>query len=101
MQSKLPLIVVACIFALNLNQIQCDDQARYDLYRVYRFHLETDEHVKVFKEIEERSDSYGFMGHAREINQKLTVLVASQKIAEITEITKRKNVKFEILVNID
>lgn len=60
----------------------CDtegNKARYDHYRLVRLHLETDEHVKLFQELEEQSDSYTFYGHALAAPQDVTILVAAHK----------------------
>lgn len=75
-----------------------EDKARYDNYRVYRVHLQTDDQVKLFQEIEARSDSYIFMGHAREANQNLTILVASHKISQLTDLMSDNKVDYNILV---
>lgn len=74
-----------------------EDKARYDNYRVYNVHLKTDEQVKVFQQIEGRSDSYIFIGHAREANQNLSILVAAHKVAELTDLMKDNQVAFKIL----
>jgi len=89
--------VALCALSANIDGVRCDNEARYDNYRWYRFHLQTKEHVTLFRELEERSDSYTFMGHALRPDQKLTVMVAASKIGEITEIVKRYNVSAEVL----
>lgn len=76
-----------------------EDKARYDHYRLYRVQLKTDDQVKAFQKIEARSDSYIFIGHARELNQNLTILVAAHKTAELTGIINDYKVGFEILVS--
>lgn len=76
-----------------------EDKARYDNYRLYHVHLKTDEQVKVFQQIEAQSDSYIFIGHAREANQNLTILVAAHKVADLTDILAANNVGFKILVS--
>lgn len=76
-----------------------EDKARYDNYRVYSVHLKTDEQVKIFQEIEARSDSYIFIGHARQTNQNLTILVAAHKVADITDILTSNNVGHTVLVS--
>lgn len=55
------------------------DKARYDNYRLIRVHLETEDHVKLFQELEEQSDSYTFYGHALSAPQDVTILVAAHK----------------------
>lgn len=60
----------------------CDtesNKARYDNYRLIRVHLETQEHVDLFTELEAESDSYTFYGHALAAPQDLTILVAAHK----------------------
>lgn len=97
--NNLVLVLVLTAYVVSCNSADHNNQARYDNYRVYRLHLKTQEHVKLFENLEERSDSYTFYGHARHVDQKLTIMVASQKIAEITEILKRYSVPFDILVS--
>lgn len=76
-----------------------EDKARYDNYRVYNVHFKTDEQVKLFQEIERRSDSYIFIGHAREKNQNLTILAAAHKIPDFTFILTSNNVAYTVLVS--
>lgn len=90
-------ILQMCLFCVDSSDN--NDRARYDNYRIYRLLLKTEEHVKIFQEIEERSDSYTFYGHARQVDQRLTIMVASQKIAEISEILSNYNIEHEILVS--
>lgn len=97
--NKHTLLVTFCVVLIEFNFIEAD-KARYDNYRLYRFHLKTEEQVKLFQQIEEESDSYTFYGHAREPGQKLTVMVAAQKIAEIHDVMKRFDVEGTILVSI-
>lgn len=62
--------------------IACDmdaDKARYDHYRLMRFSLQTAEHIELFQDLEEKSDSYTFYGHALQAPQDVTVLVAAHK----------------------
>lgn len=92
--ATLLLIIVAVSHGLD----GVSNQARYDNYRIYELHLTTNEHVRIFQEVEKRSDSYTFIGHAREVKQRLNVLVAAHKIGEITDILKRYNVEHKILV---
>lgn len=75
------------------------DKARYDNYRLIRVHLETQEHVDLFQELEEESDSYTFYGHALNVNQDVTIMVAAHKIFEIQDLTQRYGIKYIILVS--
>lgn len=75
------------------------DQSRYDHYRVYNVELDTEQHVKLFKKLEEQSDSMSFMGHAREVGQKLTILVAAHKVADLSDLLQHYQVKHRILVS--
>lgn len=90
--------IVLCILSLFNGMLCANNQARYDNYRLYRLTLKTNEHVRLFADLEERSDSYTFYGHARQIDQSLTIMVASHKIAEITELLKRYSVPHAVLV---
>lgn len=92
-------MVVGVLLAIGLHGLNGDNKARYDNYRLYRLHLATAEHVRIFQEIEERSDSYSFIGHAREVGQRLMVLVAAHKIAECADVLKRYKVDHDILVS--
>ncbi|XP_054739831.1 zinc carboxypeptidase isoform X1 [Anastrepha obliqua] len=74
-----------------------EDLARYDHYRVYNVELDTDQHVDIFQKMEQQSDSLTFMGHAREIGQKLTILVAAHKVADFADLLKTYGVKHRIL----
>jgi hypothetical protein len=56
-----------------------ENKARYDYYRLVRLNLETQEHIELFQELEEESDSYTFYGHALAAPQDLTILVAAHK----------------------
>lgn len=95
------LILLVAMSESNVSVSGCEPilKARYDNYRFYRVHLVTAEHVKVFQDLEDLSDSYTFYGHARNAGQKLTIMVAADKIAAFAELLKRYNVEAEILVN--
>lgn len=57
--------------------------------------------MKVFQELETRSDSYVFYGHARVVNQSLTIMVAAHKIAEfVIDILEKYDVQNEMLVRV-
>ncbi|XP_011196795.1 zinc carboxypeptidase isoform X2 [Zeugodacus cucurbitae] len=74
-----------------------EDIARYDHYRVYNVELDTDMHVDLFQKLERQSDSLTFMGHAREVGQKLTVLVAAHKVADFADLLQTYHVQHRIL----
>lgn len=94
-----------CLLIMSTNAIssptghvQPANAARYDNYRLYRLHLETEEQVKIFVELEEISDGVVFYGHARNTGQKLTIMVAAHKVADINELLERFKVEHQILV---
>lgn len=95
MNSIVFLVALLCGILFGVN---CEDKARYDNYRIYRLHIETEEHVRLFQDLEDRSDSYMFIGHPREPNQNLSVLVAAHKVGEITDLLKLNNVTAVLLV---
>lgn len=95
----LPKLAIFCVIVFIYGVNGHENKARYDNYRLYRVHLKTEDQVKVFQQLEARSDSYIFIGHAREPNQNLTILVAAHKIAELTDIMDDKKVGYDILVS--
>lgn len=72
-------------------------QARYDHTRIYNVELETASHVELFQKLETASDSCSFMGHARVPGQKLTIMVAGQKVADFDNLLHSYNVSHRIL----
>lgn len=89
------VVLLGAIYLVN----GADDKARYDNYRVYRVYLDTDQHVKMFQDIEEQRDSYSFIGHARHTKQNLTIMVSAHKIAEMTDLLQTYNVSHAIKVS--
>lgn len=77
-----------------------EDKASYDKYRIYRVHIETMDHVNMLQELEQRSDSYMFIGHARHTNQNLTILVAAHKVGEMGDLLQLYNVTSQVLVKV-
>lgn len=74
-----------------------DNRARYDHYRLYRVQLETDQQVQVFQDLEAKSDSCTFYGHARQPGQQLTIMVAANKVADFEDLLDRFLVKGRVL----
>uniref|UniRef100_A0A336MQX1 Zinc carboxypeptidase A 1 n=1 Tax=Culicoides sonorensis TaxID=179676 RepID=A0A336MQX1_CULSO len=72
-------------------------KARYDNFALYRLHIKTEEQVKILQELEEKSDSYVFYGHALRPDQRLTVMVGAHKLVEIEELISRFGIGGEIL----
>lgn len=77
-----------------------ENRARYDHYRLYRVQLETDQHVQVFQDLEAKSDSCTFYGHARQPGQQLTIMVAANKVADFEDLLDRFVVKGRVLVSV-
>jgi hypothetical protein len=78
---KVWICLLLCSLSVSL-AMACDssqNKARYDFYRLIRLNLKTDEHIRLFQELEEESDSYTFYGHALKAPQDLTILVAAHK----------------------
>lgn len=97
---KLFLILFSCSFVVIFS---CSgdgngNKARYDNYRLIRVKLESEEHVKLFQELEQQSDSYTFYGHALNPGQDLTLTIAAHKISEIEDLAQRFNIQVTILV---
>ncbi|XP_068144849.1 zinc carboxypeptidase [Drosophila tropicalis] len=73
------------------------DQARYDHYRIYNVQFDTDEQIKLFQKLEDESDSLTFIGHAREIGQKLSILVAAHRVADFADLLKTYHIEHRVL----
>ncbi|XP_053678271.1 zinc carboxypeptidase-like [Anopheles nili] len=71
--------------------------ARYDNYRLYRVVLATDEHVQVFQQLEAKSDSCTFYGHARQPGQQLTIMVSASKVADFEDLLTLYSVEGRVL----
>lgn len=96
------LLLFILSFTLEMKPTAAEDlsnKARYDNYRLYRLHIDTEDQVKILQELEEKSDSYTFYGHARKPGQDLTIMVAAAKTAEIHEIMERYEISGQILVS--
>lgn len=73
-------VVSATIFSLALAcEMNTNNKARYDNFRLVRVSLESEDHVKLFQELEDESDSFVFYGHALAAPQQVTILVAAHK----------------------
>uniref|UniRef100_A0AAG5DUP9 Zinc carboxypeptidase A 1 n=1 Tax=Anopheles atroparvus TaxID=41427 RepID=A0AAG5DUP9_ANOAO len=93
-------LIIICLFSTALvNSTPAPNVARYDHFRLYRVFIETQPQVAMLQQLEDRSDSYSFMGHARNVNQNLTIMVAPHKIAEITELLERYELQGTILLH--
>ncbi|KAH8291022.1 hypothetical protein KR054_007804, partial [Drosophila jambulina] len=73
------------------------DQARYDNYRIYNVEFENGEQIALFQKLEDQSDSLTFIGHAREIGQKLSILVAAHRVADFADLLKTYKLKHRVL----
>lgn len=77
-----------------------EDRSRYDNYRIYNVEFSTEQQVELFQKLEKQSDSMTFIGHAREVGQKLSILVAAHKVADIADLLEHYQVKHRILASI-
>ncbi|KAL7736782.1 hypothetical protein ACLKA6_015627 [Drosophila palustris] len=73
------------------------DQARYDYYRIYNVRFDNEEQIKLFQQLEEQSDSLTFIGHAREIGQKLSILVAAHRVADFADLLETYKLEHRVL----
>ncbi|ALC42357.1 CG2915, partial [Drosophila busckii] len=62
------------------------DQARYDHYRIYNVQFDNEDQINLFQKLEQQSDSLTFIGHAREVGQKLSILVAAHRVADFADL---------------
>lgn len=93
------LVLQGCFYTFVGGVEHPENVARYDHYRLYRLHLETEAQRDMLVQLEHQSDSYIFYGHARHVDQKLTIMVAAHKIAEITDLIERFNISHQVLVS--
>ncbi|XP_017145900.1 zinc carboxypeptidase [Drosophila miranda] len=73
------------------------DQARYDHYRIYNVQFDNQEQIELFQKLEDQSDSLTFIGHAREIGQKLSILVAAHRVSDFADLLKTYKLKHRVL----
>ncbi|XP_030557731.1 zinc carboxypeptidase [Drosophila novamexicana] len=73
------------------------DQARYDHYRIYNVQFDNEEQIKLFQQLEKESDSLTFIGHAREIGQKLSILVAAHRVADFADLLDTYKLQHRVL----
>lgn len=95
------IIAVVTITSASKKMSRAVTKARYDNYALYRLHIKTEDQVKILQELEEKSDSYVFYGHALRPDQKLTIMAAAHKLVEMEEIIERYGIGGEILVSGD
>ncbi|EDW84401.1 uncharacterized protein Dwil_GK13162 [Drosophila willistoni] len=86
-----------CPIGDNLGPPPAIAEARYDHTRIYQVELSNQTHVELFQKLEEASDSCSFMGHARAVGQKLTIMVTSHKVADFDDLLHSYNVSHRIL----
>ncbi|XP_059609890.1 zinc carboxypeptidase-like [Phlebotomus argentipes] len=98
MPPRVLLLIFSLMMSVNVNTCEIADKARYDNYRLYRFHMATEEQVKVMQELEQMSDSFVFIGHARHVDQTLTMMVAAHKVAEAEDLFKRYGMTRTVLI---
>ncbi|XP_055587008.1 zinc carboxypeptidase-like [Uranotaenia lowii] len=75
------------------------NKARYDHFRVIRVKLETERQVLIMQELANRSDGYEFIGYPRNLNQTLTIIMGSHKIAEMVDLMDRFKIEGTVLLN--
>lgn len=93
------IILLVAMSESGCNKELFEDRSRYDHYRIYNVELDTEKHVELFQKLEEQSDSMIFIGHAREVGQKLSILVAAHKVADLWDLLQHYQVKHRILVS--
>lgn len=98
MKSLIIILVTAVLLCPSSGLEELKDKAKYENYRLCRVHLVTEEHVKIFQELEEQSDSCTFMGHALYPNQNLTIMVAAHKVPDFNSLVDRFGILNQVLV---
>lgn len=97
-------IILSLLYLISLspnadNRIPTGNKARYDNYRLYGVYIDRPEQLKVFQELIAESDSYMFyVSPSGRLGQRLLIIVAAHKIAEMTDLLHRYDVRHEIWV---
>lgn len=97
-KSLIILVTAVLLISSSASEELAQDKAKYENYRLCRVHLVTEEHVKIFQELEEQSDSCTFMGHALYTNQNLTIMVAAHKVPDFNSLVERFGITNQVLV---
>lgn len=99
LKSLIVILVTAVLLCPSSGLEDLDNhKAKYENYRLCRVHLVTEEHVKIFQELEDQSDSCTFMGHALYPNQNLTIMVAAHKVSDFNSLVDRFGITNQVLV---
>lgn len=76
-----------------------DGRVRYDQSRLYRVEFVDERGVKAFQKLEQETDSMQFIGHVREPNQKLSILVMGHKVADMEDLLNYYKIKHTMQVS--
>ncbi|XP_060660440.1 zinc carboxypeptidase [Drosophila nasuta] len=79
------------------SEVSPKDQARYDHYRIYNVQFDNEQQIELFQKLEAESDSLTFIGHAREVGQKLSILVAAHRVADFADLLATYKVQHRVL----
>lgn len=81
----------------SLIKISSSEKARYDFYRMYRILPKSDDHIKILKDIQNRSDSYKFIKDPIKINEEVLFILAPHKLAEFTDLMESEGISYELV----
>uniref|UniRef100_A0A1B0DBQ1 Zinc carboxypeptidase A 1 n=1 Tax=Phlebotomus papatasi TaxID=29031 RepID=A0A1B0DBQ1_PHLPP len=98
MYSRIVFLILCLIVSVVVISCGIEDKARYDNYRIYRFHLATEDQVRIMQELDLKSDSFIYFGSARYPIQNLTIIAAAHKVPEIEDLCERYQITHEVLV---
>lgn len=92
--------VVGPLIAANMSSSagEISAVARYDHYKLWRMHIETEEQLEVMKELERRNLGIEFIGHVRKTDQQLTILVPARAAYDMADVFRRYKMTNEVLV---
>uniref|UniRef100_A0A182T0J0 Zinc carboxypeptidase A 1 n=1 Tax=Anopheles maculatus TaxID=74869 RepID=A0A182T0J0_9DIPT len=98
MVSILSVLLALIVILLPIEgDVAVETAARYDNYRLYRVDLASDDHVQLFQQLEAKSDSCTFYGHARQPGQQLTIMVSASKVADFEDLLTLHSVSGHVL----
>lgn len=92
---KAIIFIVLLVFVV----LSLSEKARFDNYRVYSIEVETDEQLKVLKEIENQQDGLLFLMPPTATQTLVELIVPPHKFADISEICEKFQMKNDLKID--
>lgn len=92
---KAIIFIVLLVFVV----LSLSEKARFDNYRVYSIEVETDEQLKVLKEIENQQDGLLFLMPPTATQTFVELIVPPHKFADISELCEKFQMKNDLKID--